>query len=126
MNTDNQQWIKVGTRNDLVPQSGVCARLGKHQVGIFYLPEHPDKVFAIDNWDPIGKAAVLSRGIVCDQQGRWCVASPLYKQHFDLSSGECLEDPSIRVSVYPVRLEEDQVWLAQPVQSVSTEKLNSV
>jgi nitrite reductase (NADH) small subunit len=48
---------------------------------------------------------VLSRGIVGDVKGELVVASPVYKQHFSLTSGKCLEDPEVRVLVYPVRLD---------------------
>jgi nitrite reductase (NADH) small subunit len=63
----------------------------------------------IDNYDPIGGANVLSRGIVGDINGELVVASPLYKQHFSLLSGRCLEDDSVQVSVYQARLEGDAV-----------------
>jgi nitrite reductase (NADH) small subunit len=52
---------------------------------------------------------VLSRGIVGDLRGELVVASPVYKQHFSLVSGRCLEDPAVRVAVFPVRLEGDMV-----------------
>ena len=63
----------------------------------------------IDNYDPIGGANVLSRGMVGDINGELVVASPLYKQHFSLLSGRCLEDDSVQVSVYQARLEGDAV-----------------
>ena len=68
-------------------------------------------MFAISNWDPVGKANVLSRGIVGDLDGKIVVASPLYKQHFDLSSGECMEDNEASVKIYPVSLEDNKIIL---------------
>ena len=73
----------ICSKNDLVENSGVCALVNGEQVAIFYLPKSDQQVFAISNWDPIGKANVLSRGIVGDLEGKFVVASPLYKQHFD-------------------------------------------
>jgi nitrite reductase (NADH) small subunit len=55
---------------------------------------------------------VLSRGIVGDLSGRLVVASPLYKQHFDLQTGACLEEEGVQVEVYSVRLDGDDVLLA--------------
>jgi nitrite reductase (NADH) small subunit len=39
------------------------------------------------------------------------VASPIYKQHFDLQTGECLEAPQHSVASYPVRVEDGRVWV---------------
>jgi nitrite reductase (NADH) small subunit len=75
------------------------------------LPKSKQQVFAISNWDPIGKANVLSRGIVGDLKGKFVVASPLYKQHFDLTSGDCLEDESVSVKTYPISLDGDKIIL---------------
>ena len=94
-----------------MPDSGVCALLGKEQVALFYLPREDQPVFAISNRDPIGGANVLSRGIVGDLQGRLVVASPLYKHHFDLCTGECLEQDDLAVEVYAVRLDGDSVLI---------------
>jgi len=52
-----------------------------------------DAVFAIGNYDPASDANVLSRGIVGDIGGEIVVASPIYKQHFSLITGRCLEEP---------------------------------
>jgi nitrite reductase (NADH) small subunit len=35
----------------------------------------------------------------------------LYKQHFDLSSGQCLEQPEVVIPVYGVKLQQGRVWL---------------
>lgn len=97
-------------KNDLIENSGVCALVNGEQVAIFYLPKTEKKVYAISNWDPIGKANVLSRGIVGDLNGQVVVASPLYKQHFNLESGACLEEET-PVKTYPICLKNDKVVL---------------
>jgi len=101
----------VCSKNDLVENSGVCALVNGEQIAIFYLPKSEQQVFAISNWDPIGKANVLSRGIVGDLEGKFVVASPLYKQHFDLTSGECLEDETASVKIFPISLEDNKIIL---------------
>lgn len=98
------RWVTVCDTSDLKPNAGVCALVGGHQVAIFYL-ESDKRIYAIDNYDPIGRANVLSRGIVGDVKGQVVVASPLYKQHFNLETGQCLEQESVKVSTFPVRLE---------------------
>ncbi len=104
-------WQPLCHRDDLVADSGVCALVGSEQVALFYLPDEPQQVFAISNRDPIGGANVLSRGIVGDLQGKLVVASPLYKQHYDLCSGNCLEDETVSVEVYSVRVDGDSVLI---------------
>ena len=84
--------VTICEQKDLVANSGVCAMVDGQQIALFYLPEETPQIYAIGNWDPIGKANVLSRGMVGDINERLVVASPLYKQHFDLQTGECLED----------------------------------
>jgi len=46
--------------------------------------------------------------------GEPVVASPLYKQHFSLRSGVCLEDDSVRVKTYPVLLDGERIRLEIP------------
>ena len=101
-------WIDICSVNDLQVDSGVCALLeGKH-VAIFYMPKD-NAVYAIDNYDPFGKAQVLSRGLIGDIQGEPMVSSPLYKQHFSLKTGQCFEDESVKNDVYAIRIENDRV-----------------
>lgn len=101
-------WIDVCSRDDLQPNSGVCALVDDQQVAIFYLVED-EAVFAINNYDPFGDVHVLSRGLIGDMDGRMMVSSPLYKQHFDLQTGQCFEDESVTIPVYGVRINAGRV-----------------
>jgi|SRR5687768_9256492 nitrite reductase (NADH) small subunit len=103
------EWVAVCRLDDIVPNTGVCALVGKRQVAVFRLDD--DSVYAIDNHDPFSRANVLSRGIVGDLKGELVVASPVYKHHFNLASGKCLEDPDVRLPVYSVRLDGSTVWV---------------
>jgi len=95
------QWHDVCHANDLVTNSGVCALIGDTQVAIFKVQLDGEiNIFAIDNWDPIGEANVLYRGIVGTLTDKIVVASPLYKEHYDLATGACLERDDIKVSIY--------------------------
>ena len=103
------QWNSLCQLSDLVEGGGVCAFYNGKQVAVFYVPVEEERVFAIDNYDPAGEAFVLSRGIVGDLQNTLVVASPLYKHHFDLRAGRCLEDETLTVGTYPVRISGDVV-----------------
>lgn len=105
-----EAWMEVCGENDLVPDSGICALVKGQQVALF-LDGSDGAVYAIANWDPIGEANVLSRGIMGSLGGRLVVASPLYKQHFCLRTGQCLEDEAVRVKTWPAKIEEGKVFL---------------
>ncbi len=94
---------------DLMPFIGSIVLVDGEQVALFYIPEHG--VYAIQDWDPIGKAYVLSRGIVGDIDGELCVASPLYKQHFCLRTGRCIEDDNHQLKTWQVAIDEEIVCL---------------
>ena len=66
-------------------------------------------LYAIDNHDPQSGANVIGRGLVGSIKGELVVASPIYKQHFRLEDGSCLEYPQQRLRVWPVRLNDGVV-----------------
>jgi nitrite reductase (NADH) small subunit len=96
------RWQDVCDVDWLLPERGVAALLGDVQVAIFRT--HDGELHAIGNIDPFSGAAVLSRGIVGDRGGVPTVASPIYKEVFDLRTGRCLDNPDVSVPVYPVRV----------------------
>lgn len=100
--------------DDLAKDSGVCALVTikgeAQQVAIYYLPKTEQRVFALSNWDPIGKANVMSRGMVGNIGEELVVASPLYKQHFSLISGRCLEE-EVSLNVYDVYIDNGSVMV---------------
>ena len=102
------QWVDICSANDLQADSGVCALVETTQVAIFYMPKD-DKVYAINNYDPFSKAYVLSRGLIGDLGGKPMISSPVYKQHFNLETGQCFEDEAITVECYGVRIENGRV-----------------
>ncbi|MGZ3181005.1 MAG: nitrite reductase small subunit NirD [Telluria sp.] len=104
------QWTAVCHVDEILPDTGVCALLGGEQVAVFRLGAN-DAVYAIGNVDPKSGAAVLSRGLVGSLGERVVVASPLYKQHFDLRTGECLEAPAQSVPAFAARVEDGKVWV---------------
>ena len=109
--------IRVCLLEDIVPNAGVAALVAGEQVAIFRLEDN--NVHAVGNQDPFSRANVLSRGIVGDLKGELVVASPVYKQHFSLRTGRCLEDTSARIPVYTARIEEGWV-VVEPRRQVAT------
>lgn len=91
----------------LTPDRGVAALVDGLAVAVFLLGT--GDLFAIDNLDPISGASVLSRGIVGEVDGVPTVASPLYKQRFDLYTGRCVDDDTVHVTVHEVRVVDGTV-----------------
>ncbi len=105
-------WVDICKTDDILPNMGRCALFEGEQVAIFRVVEAgQENFYAINNFCPFSDANVISRGIVGSISDKAVVASPLYKQHFVLATGECLEDEQVSVKTYPVRLEGDTVQL---------------
>ncbi|MFJ3108852.1 nitrite reductase small subunit NirD [Pseudomonas putida] len=105
-------WQVVCQAQDLVAESGVVVWLDGAQVALFYLPGQTQPLYAVDNRDPRSGANIIGRGLVGSMQGELVVAAPLYKQHFSLQSGECLEDAGQQLRVWSVRFNGEAVELA--------------
>ena len=102
-------WVDVCALDEIVPETGVCALLRGRQIAVVRARE---SIYAVDNYDPFSDAYVISRGIVGDKGGVPKIASPIYKQSFDLRTGICLDDPSVSIAVYTVRVRDGRVELA--------------
>lgn len=101
-----QGWTIVCPLTRIPVEGGVTALVDGAAIALFRT--HDDAVHALSNYDPFGRASVLSRGIVgtrtVDGEVVTFVASPLLKQAFDLRTGVCLDDTSVRVPTYGVRV----------------------
>ncbi|MFT8550227.1 nitrite reductase large subunit NirB [Acetobacter okinawensis] len=107
-------WTELCAQTDLVEKSGVVAWCEGNQVALFYVPQTQDKpacVYALDNHDPFSHANIIGRGLIGEIRGQRVVASPLYKQHFRLEDGQCLEDAAVRLRTWDARLVEGKVQI---------------
>ena len=116
MSPSINKWVDVCSVDDLIPNSGVCALVGQQQVAIFYMPED-GAVYAINNYDPFSNINVLSRGLIGDLNGEPMVSSPIYKQHFSLKTGVCLDDENTKVEAYAIRISGDRVEVNTHIHS---------
>lgn len=107
---DTLNWTPVCPAADILPNTGVCALVEGRHIAVFRVGG--DQFHAIDNVDPKSGASVLSRGLVGNLGERIVVASPLYKNHFDLRNGECIEAPEHSVRAHAVRVDDGRVVVA--------------
>ena len=91
--SETAAWHPVCAIEDIWPNMGVCALVEGRQIVIFRLQDN--QLYAMDNHDPHSNANVLSRGIIGDLNGERVVASPIYKQHYQVQTGVCVEDPAV-------------------------------
>ena len=96
-----ETWVEVCGVDDLITDRGACVLVVGRQVALFRLGD--GTLRALSNFDPFSQAYVISRGIVGSAGGRPKVASPMYKQSFDLETGQCLDDPTISLATFAVR-----------------------
>lgn len=116
-------WVRICALADLEVERGRAALLGGTQIALFLLHSadgRPGRVHAVSNFDPYSRANVISRGIVGTRQDAPTVASPMYKQVFDLRTGACLDtqgkDPA-SLHVWPVSVSDGQVLVRWEAQS---------
>jgi nitrite reductase (NADH) small subunit len=111
---DAAAWVRVCAVADLEIERGRAALLGGAQVALFLT--HGGRVYAVSNLDPYSGAHVISRGIVGTRQDAPTVASPMYKQVFDLRTGVCLDtqgkEPA-SLAVWPVAVRDGDVFLKE-------------
>lgn len=100
--------VRICPVSDLQPERGAAALVGGAAVALFLVD---GEVLAIGNVDPFSGASVLSRGIVGSKGDVVTVASPVYKQRFDLHTGRCVDDDDVAVPVYAVRVADGWVEL---------------
>jgi nitrite reductase (NADH) small subunit len=86
-------------------EGGVATLVDGEAVAVFRT--YDGGVFALSNHDPFSGASVLARGIIGSRAGAPFVASPIHKQAFDLRTGECLDEPGVRVPTYDVHVSPD-------------------
>ncbi|WP_442575977.1 nitrite reductase small subunit NirD [Microbacterium sp. F51-2R] len=110
--TTDTSWVRVCALADLEVERGRAALVGDAQVALFLT--HGGRVHAVSNLDPYSGAHVISRGIVGTRQDAPTVASPMYKQVFDLRTGVCLDTQgkdAERLAVWPVAVRDGDVYL---------------
>ena len=110
-------WTPICPYARLPVERGVVAMVDGEQIAVFRSAE--DSLYAVSNHDPFSGAMVLSRGIVGSRGDRTTVASPVYKQVFDLETGQCLDDAAVRLPVHLVRVRDGIVEVALEAEALS-------
>lgn len=94
--------VPVCRLDQLEVERGATALVHGTAVAVFRT--HDGTVHALANHDPFARASVLARGLVGTRGDVPFVASPMHKHAFDLRTGRCLDDESVGVAVFEVRV----------------------
>lgn len=96
---------------ELLPERPVAALVDGVQLAVVRL--HDDRVFAVGMWDPFAGANVMARGLVGSREVAGeqvpVIFSPMYKQPYDLRTGECLTDPGVNLGCWQVEVRGELV-----------------
>ena len=110
-------WRSICPDAHLPVDRGVAALVDGEQVAVFRTSDA--QLHAVSNLDPFSGAMVMSRGIVGSRGDRPTIASPIFKQVFDLETGRCLDDAEMALEVYLVRVQDGIVQVALEAQALS-------
>jgi nitrite reductase (NADH) large subunit len=110
------RWVQVGRVSDFPEECGRAVKCGSAQIAVFRFASRGEW-YACQNLCPHKREMVLARGIIGDYQGTPKVACPLHKKTFSLESGACLSGEDYRLQVFPVKVEEDAVYLGLPAEA---------
>lgn len=102
---------------DLLTERAAAALVDGVQVALAKIPD--GRVFAVGQFDPFCDANVMSRGLVgsvrVGEEDVPTIQSPMYKQPFDLRTGEALGDVPAALGTWTVAVRDGQVLVGPPL-----------
>jgi nitrite reductase (NADH) large subunit len=106
-------WVRIGRVEEFPKDGGMAIRYGDAQIAVYNFSSRGEW-YASQNMCPHMKDMVLARGLLGDQKGEPKVACPQHKKTFSLKSGECMSGESYRIRTFPVKIENDAVYVELP------------
>ncbi|UZR99517.1 nitrite reductase small subunit NirD [Chondrinema litorale] len=103
-------WFKVGSINDFPENGGGCIKYKSKQIAVYNF-SRKGKWYACQNLCPHKMEMVLSRGMIGDESGLAKVACPMHKKTFSLDTGQSLSDEDLKIAVYPVKVQDENVYI---------------
>lgn len=107
---DTVHWFDAGNVVDFPVDGGACVKYKEKQIAVFRF-HRINKWYACQNLCPHKLEMVLSRGMIGDKNGIPKVACPLHKKTFSLENGSSLTGEDLHIAVYPVRIENEKVYI---------------
>ncbi|WP_405610768.1 nitrite reductase small subunit NirD [Polaribacter sp. Asnod1-A03] len=107
---DVKVWFKAASINAFPKDGGACVKYKDLQIAVFNF-ERLNTWYACQNLSPEKQEMVLSRGMIGDHNGIPKVACPLHKKTFSLETGENLNGDLDPIAIYPVKIDEENVYI---------------
>ena len=107
---DVTQWVLAGKVSQFPAGAGATIKHGARQIAVFYFARQ-ERWYACQNLCPHRLENVLGRGMIGEQDGIPKVACPLHKKTFSLKTGENLNGDCPAIALYPVRVEDENVYV---------------
>ncbi len=108
--SDNMIWFAACRTHDVPDNGGVCVKFGDEQIALFNFTRRSEW-YASQNLCPHRMQMALSRGMIGSTDGEPKVACPFHKNTFSLIDGHCLSDEKYAIKTYPVKVEDDLVYI---------------
>lgn len=108
--SDVTVWFKAAPLSKFTADGGACVKYKDKQIAVFNF-KRKNQWYACQNVCPHKMEMVLSRGMIGDDKGTPKVACPMHKKTFSLESGENLNGDLDAIAIYPVKIEENFVYI---------------
>lgn len=106
-----KNWVKACLVQDIPEDGGGCALINGEQIAIFNFTRKGEW-YATQNLCPHKQQMALSRGMIGSHGEEPKVACPFHKKTFSLTNGACLSGDDYQIKTYPVKIENNQVFVA--------------
>jgi nitrite reductase (NADH) small subunit len=103
-------WHKIGRISDFPENGGACVLYKGKQIAVFNFTIRSEW-YATQNMCPHRYEMALSRGIIGDTADEPKVACPFHKKSYSLKTGDCMSGDPYKIEVYPIKIENDNVYL---------------
>ncbi len=108
--TENIVWFPACNSSDVPQNGGVCVKYKDVQIALFNFTRRGEW-YASQNMCPHRRQMVLSRGMIGSQNDEPKVACPFHKKTFSLIDGHCMSGEEYSIKTYPVKVENDIVYI---------------
>ena len=103
-------WFPACRVSDVPANGGVCVKYRESQIALYHFARRGEW-YATQNECPHRMQMALSRGLIGTQKDEPKVACPFHKKTFSLVTGECLSGDECSIKTYPVKVEEDKIFI---------------
>lgn len=103
-------WHEACKLSDFPADGGLCISYQGLQIAVFNFSRR-NEWYATQNLCPHKHQMILSRGMIGSEGEEPKVACPFHKKTFSLKSGENLNGTECKLATYPVKIENDTVYV---------------